>query len=162
MTRRKDSASGAPAKLGRPSKFTPELAERVCQLVMEGMGIERIGKEAGFPTARSIYRWLGHDGAEYDAFRQSYARATEIRAGARFEKLRELGDRVAEGRIDPQAARAAADIEKWCLARESPKKYGDAMTLKGDKDNPLQVRKAPEFTDEELAALAAGGLREAV
>lgn len=145
-----------PAKIGRPSAFTPVLAERICQKVMEGNGLERVGKMPGFPTATTMYRWLGTEGDKFAAFREQYARACEVRAGARFEKLREIGEKVADGKIDPQAARAAADIEKWCLARENPRKYGDSMTLKGDKAAPLELRTRTTMTEEELLAVAAG------
>lgn len=156
-------------KVGRPSRFTPEWAERVCSKIAEGMAVYQVGKLEGFPAEATIYRWLAAEDVgqkegevgPHAAFREAYARACELRATPRFEKLRKIADDVARGAIDPQAARAAADIEKWCLGREMPKKYGDAMTLRGDKDNPLQIRKAPELSDEELAALAAGGLREA-
>lgn len=150
------ATSGAEGKkIGRPTAFTPLLAERVCLKVIEGIGIERVGKLEGFPSAATIYRWLGKEGPEFEAFREKYARACELRAAARFEKLREIGDKVAEGKIDPQAARAAADIEKWCLAREAPRKFGDAVTIRGDKDNPLQVT-ARTMTEAELLAIAAG------
>lgn len=147
---------GTEATIGRPTLFTPVLAERICTKVAEGMGIERIGELEDFPDASTIYRWMAKDGAEYDAFREMYARACELRAGARFEKLREIGDKLLEGKLDPQAARVAADIEKWSLAREAPKKYGDAMTLKGDKDNPLRLAKAVDLSEDELLLIAAG------
>ena len=156
MARKAAKAGGEAAKPGRPTSFTPVLAERVCAKVMEGMGLERVGALKGFPATKTMYRWLGKEGPEYDVFRQNYARACEVRAGARFKKLREWGERAAEGKMDPAAARAAADIEKWCLAREAPRKYGDAMTLRGDKDNPLRVTKTIDLSDDDLLATAAG------
>ena len=54
------------------------------------------------------------------------------------------------------------DAIKWQTAKENPKKYGDAVTVRGDKSAPLEVRAtAKDLTDEQLAALAAGGLRAA-
>lgn len=157
MSTKAPKARKAPAKrVGRPTAFTPELADRICVKVAEGLGIERVGKLEGFPAAGTIYRWMAKPGAEYDKFRENYARATEARADARFEKLREIAEKTAEGKLDPQAARAAADIEKWCLARERPRKYGEAMTLRGDKDNPLAVTQSIELSEAELLAIAAG------
>jgi hypothetical protein len=149
------AAKGA-KKCGRPSSFTPIIAEQICVKVMEGMGLERVGDLEGFPSTTTMYRWLGSEGDQFEAFREKYARACEVRAGARFEKLREWGEKAAEGRLDPAAARAAADIEKWCLARENPRKYGDAMTLKGDKDNPLRIGKPIDLDERALLAIAAG------
>lgn len=141
---------------GRPTTFTPILGERVCAKIIEGKSAMAIGKLPGFPGETTIFRWLGKEGAEYDVFRKDYARAREMRAEARFENLRHIGDQVVEGRIDPQAARAAADIEKWCLGRENAKKYGDSMTLKGDAKNPLAITRAIDLSDADLMARAAG------
>lgn len=154
--RRAPAKKAAPRCVGRPTAFNPEIADRICVKVAEGLGIERVGKLDGFPAAGTIYRWLAKEGEQFDVFRENYARATEIRADARFEKLREIAEQTAEGSLDPQAARAAADIEKWCLAREKPRKYGDAMTVRGDKDNPLQVRQSLDLSETELLAIAAG------
>ena len=142
--------------MGRPTRYTPELAEAVCKKITEGMSLPRIGRLPGYPHSATICRWLAREGEQFDVFREQYARAREARADARFEKLRELGDKAAAGKIDSRAARVAADIEKWCLSREAPKKYGDALTLKGDKDNPLHLRTSIDLSDAELLAVAAG------
>lgn len=146
----------ASASRGRPTAFTPLLAERVCLKIVEGKSVMAIGKLPGFPSETTVFRWLGKEGPAYDVFRKDYARAREARAEARFERLRDIGDKVAEGKIDPQAARAAADIEKWCLGRENAKKYGDAMTLKGDPKNPLAITRTVDMTEADLLAVAGG------
>lgn len=144
------------ATKGRPSRYNPEIADAICQKIVEGMTLAKIGRLKGFPAPATIFRWLAKEGKEYDVFRENYVRARDSRADARFERLRDLADKVAKGLIDPAAGRAAADIEKWCLGREAPKKYGDALTLKGDKENPLHVRSSVDMSDEELLARAAG------
>lgn len=141
---------------GRPTSFTPILAERVCAKIVEGKSVYAIGKLDGFPSETTVFRWLGKEGPEYDVFRKDYARAREMRAEARFERLRDIGDQTVAGKIDPAAARAAADIEKWCLGRENAPKYGDAMTLKGDAKNPLALRRVVDMSEAELLAAAAG------
>lgn len=148
------------AKIGRPSTFTPELAERACAYIAQGLTVSQMAAKEGMPTFRTFFRWLASEGEAFAAFRQQYVRARELRAEARFERMRTIARKAERGLIDPAAARVSADIEKWCLGRESGK-YGESLTLKGDKDNPLQHRVARELTDEELQALAAGGLRAA-
>lgn len=144
------------AKLGRPSSFNPELAERLCNLMAGGMSVRKACEETeGMPEPTTIRRWLSSKGDEFDAFRIQYARACEHRSEHYAEEIVDIAD----SDPDPQRARVRIDARKWVAAKLLPKKYGEAVTLKGDKDNPLQVRKAPDFTDEELAALAAGGLR---
>lgn len=143
--------------VGRPSIFSPELAERICALVASGSSIGRIAKMEGYPSDTTILRWLAQEGPDFDAFRAMYARAREFRADARFESIDDILDELRAKKVDPQAARVMIDAIKWQASKERPRSYGDAVTLKGDKDAPLSTPR--DLTDEELAALAAGGLR---
>lgn len=169
----KDAAATEDKKTTKPVRFTPELGERVCARIAEGYPVAKIGKLSGFPAEGTIFRWLatqdpdpkpGEEGQvrPFDAFREQYMRAREIRADARFERIDTVLIDMRAGKIDAQQARVEIDAIKWQAGKEKAKVYGEAVTLRGDKDNPLQIRKAPELSDEELAALAAGGLREAV
>jgi len=121
------------------------------------------------PSWRTVLRWLSTQDAEdpsakpdevrpFEAFRQQYARAREARADARFESIDHVLYRLAKKEIDPQSARVMIDAIKWQAGKENAKRYGESVTVKGDKDNPLQMRTARELTDEELQALALGGL----
>ncbi|WP_455948140.1 terminase small subunit-like protein [Lelliottia jeotgali] len=158
-------AKAARAKTGRPSSFNPEVAERLCMLIAQGDSVAKAAKADGMPDARTIFRWLATDDPDqslgFEAFRQQYARAREIRADARFERLDEIMAKVEAGKIEPAAARVMLDAIKWQAGKENAKRYGDAVTLKGDKENPLQVKSARDLSDEQLAAIAAGGLRGA-
>lgn len=144
--------------MARPTNFTPELAERICQKIAEGNGIRRIGRLPGFPNWRTIMRWLANQGPEFEAFRQQYARAREARADARFESIDQVLQDLKDKKIDAQAARVMVDAIKWQAGRENGKRYGDAVTIKGDKDNPIETRTRHDLSDAELLALAAGGL----
>lgn len=144
--------------MARPSSYTPVLAERVCELVAEGKSLRAIEDVDGMPTMTTIMRWLGKETEEFDAFRAQYARAREIRADARFERIDCVLTDMRAGVVDAQQARVEIDAIKWQAGREKPKVYGDAMTLKGDKDNPLRVTTTKDLSDDDLAALATGGL----
>lgn len=144
------------AKIGRPSSFNSETAERICALMAEGLSLRKVCEEnPGLADGTSVRRWLSSAGPEFDAFRLQYARACEHRSELFAEEIVDIADTEP----DPQRARVRIDARKWVAAKLLPKKYGEAVTVKGDKDNPLQIRKAPELSDDELAALAAGGLR---
>ncbi|GHH56032.1 hypothetical protein GCM10009090_25120 [[Pseudomonas] boreopolis] len=132
-------------------------------LIAQGDSVARAAEAEGMPDARTIFRWLATDDPEgklgFEAFRQQYVRAREIRADARFERVDDIMLKVEQGEIDPAAARVMLDAIKWQAGKENAKRYGEAVTLKGDKDSPLHLRTVRELTDEELAAIAAGGLR---
>lgn len=156
--------------MARPSSFTPELGERICALIAEGMSLRKASEADGMPNWRTILRWLatkdaepkeGEDGAApFDAFRQQYARAREIRADARFERIDDVIDDMRAKKVDAQMARVEIDAIKWQAGKENGRRYGEAVTLRGDKNNPVEVRRTSrDLTDEELMARAQGGLR---
>lgn len=157
--------------IGRPSSFTPELGERVCQRIAEGRSVRQACTGDGMPHWRTVMRWLAtsdpadpnrpeNEPGPFEAFRQQYARAIQLRADARFEEMDHVLYLVRQGKMDAQSGRLHLDAIKWQTAKEAPKKYGEAVTLKGDKENPLELRRTPrDLSDEELAILAQGGLR---
>lgn len=152
-----------PTNTGRPSSFNPEVAERLCMLIAQGDSVAKAATAEGMPEARTIFRWLATDDPDgslgFEAFRQQYVRAREIRADARFERLDEIMALVEAKKIDPAAARVMMDAIKWQSGKENAKRYGDAMTLKGDKDHPVEMRTTRQLSDADLLAIAAGGLR---
>jgi hypothetical protein len=132
-------------------------------LIAQGNSVAAACKEDGMPDQKTIFRWLATDDPEgkigFEAFRQQYMRARELRADSRFERLDEIMEEVREKKLDPTAARVMMDAIKWQAGKENAKRYGESMTLKGDKDSPLEVRHVKQMTDEELLAVASGGLR---
>lgn len=136
--------------MGAPSTFTPELGEAVCALIASGWSVRKVARTPGMPTERTIFRWLAaqdeprQDGAlgPFATFRDQYIRAREVRADARFERIDAVIHDMRCGRIDHNKARVEIDAIKWQTGKEAPKRYGEAVTLRGDADNPLP---APQF-----------------
>ena len=160
--------------MGRPSSFSPEAAERFCMRIAEGRSVRQACVDDGMPDWRTVMRWLATqdaplpDGQEraglgpFEAFRQQYARACRLRADARFESMDHILYQVRQGKLDAAAGRLHLDAIKWQTSKEHPKKYGESVTLKGDKESPLEVHtRAADLTDDQLAVLAQGGLRGA-
>lgn len=159
--------------MGRPTIFTPELAERLCQLIAEGRSLRRACRVEGMPDKETVRRWLGtqdepvqlEDGSlkagPYTVFRAHYARACELRGEARNDEIDDYKAKLIGKKIDPMTARVLIDATKWQASKEAPKKYAEAMILRGDKENPVEARKVVSLDDAALAAIAAGGLRAA-
>lgn len=159
--------------MARPSSFSPELAERICMRIAEGRSVRQACAADGLPDWRTVMRWLASvdpvdpdrpegEPGPFGAFRQQYARAIQLRADGRFESLDHVLHLLRKGKMDAATARIHLDAIKWQTAKEHPKKYGEAVTLKGDRDNPVELRRTPrDLSDEELAILAQGGLRGA-
>lgn len=82
-----------------------------------------------------VYRWL----EQQEGFREAYALAREVQAHADAEQLNSLAEDARLGRIEPNAARVAADILKWTASKRLPKAYGDKVQLSNDSTAPLII-----------------------
>lgn len=134
--------------MARPSKYTPVLAERICQLIAQGKSKRAISFMDGMPHRETIDEWL----LKHKGFSDNYARACEVRAELYAEEIVDIADR--EG-LDAQQKRVMVDARKWVVSKLLPRQYGDSVTVKGDKDNPLHVRTV-DLSESALLAIAAG------
>jgi len=67
--------------------------------------------------------------SQSEDLRSQYTRAKEGQALHYADKLLEIAQDVLDGVLDPQAARAAADIIKWTAARILPNTYSERKTI---------------------------------
>jgi hypothetical protein len=156
-----------PKKIGRPSKYTPEIAKEMCELLADGVPLREICRKEGFPEWRTVYDWMYRDDKEMAAGRgvglsASIARAREVGQDAIAEQiwldmnqtperiLSEGGGRVDSGYVQWQKAKAEIGIK--LLAKWNPKRYGDRVTMAGDAENPLRID-AESQADKMMAAL---------
>ena len=56
---------------GRPSSYTQDVGERICELVSEGVTTTKISKIPGMPSFPTIYRWE----EDFPEFRSMFRRA---------------------------------------------------------------------------------------
>jgi hypothetical protein len=125
---------------GRPTKYTEEIAHKICSLIGMGKSLNSIcgsddDEKNEFPHRATVYRWF----SEHKSFCDNYARAKGDSADADADKLDSIAEDVLRGRVDPAAARVAADIIKWAAGKKRPKKYGDKIAIGGDVENPFQL-----------------------
>ena len=132
-------------KMGRPSKYSPELAAEICQRLSEGEPLRQICRDDHMPAWQKIYEWMQKDLELSGAI----ARAREVGQDAIAEQiwidmqleperiLSEGGGRIDSGYV--QLIKARADIGLKLLAKWNPKRYGDRVELAGDKENPLHI-----------------------
>src|SRR5215813_12378315 len=113
---------GRRTKLGRPTKYSTEWAERFCDLIAEGRSVAEICARPDMPSQQSVYTWLRNDGD----FLERYARAREAQAGKFFKECIEIADAATQENCN--VARLRVDTRKWAAARLAPKKYGDHIS----------------------------------
>lgn len=139
-------------KIGRPSKYTPELAQEICERLANGEPLRQICRDDHMPSWVAIYDWMRRDDMAGDksvGLSLAIARAREVGQDAIAEQiwldmqveperiLSEGGGRIDSGYV--QLIKARADIGLKLLAKWNPKRYGDRVELAGDKDNPLHI-----------------------
>lgn len=114
--------------IGRPSDYTPELADRICNEIAVGRSLNRICREHDdIPSQQTVYTWL----RSHESFLEKYRRAREDQQEARADEIIEISDDVA-GSTDAavvNAARLRVDTRKWLMAKLLPKKYGDKVEV---------------------------------
>lgn len=137
-----------PRRPGRPSDYTTEIGNRICELVADRVAVFRIVQMEGMPDESTLYRWRRN----IPEFRQNYARAREERADARQDRIDFIAEQCGEGALDPQIARVMIDAEKWQMGKEQPKRYGDKVEIDTPEDSP--IAKAVAVTMAALAGLA--------
>jgi hypothetical protein len=109
--------------MARPTDYTPELGDIICEQIGRKKALARICDESEeMPSARTVYRWL----REHSEFCQNYTRAKEDQADYLAEETLEIAD---DETIDPQHKRIQVDTRKWLASKFKPKKYGDKLDV---------------------------------
>jgi hypothetical protein len=122
------------AETGRPSSYTDEIADEICERLAEGESLRAICKSDGMPRMSSVFRWLADEANE--RFREQYARAREEQAEALADEIVTIADGETPN-ADSARDRLRVDARKWVAAKLKPKKYGDKTLHGSDPDNPL-------------------------
>lgn len=140
----KDKHGQATQPMGRPSTYSEEITDRICNLMTGGMSLRKICMQDDFPDAATVYRWLD----KYEQFRDKYARAREAATEDMLEEILEIADST---EIDPNDKRVRIDTRKWAMGKLKPKKYGERQIVDvGNKEGEtLKVE-----SKEDLAAFA--------
>lgn len=124
--------------VGRPSDFTPEIAEYICGKIAEGKSMRSICAEDSMPSLPTVFSWM----RKFPEFLKQYETAMEMRAVYYSEELMEIADDgtndwmlnnrpdnpgwVANGEA-LQRSRLRVDTRKWVASKLLPKKYGDKV-----------------------------------
>lgn len=152
------------AKLGRPSKYTPELGLKFCERIASGKSLRTVCKDKDMPSPATIFLWMSQN----EDFLKHYARACEERAEAYVEEMFDIAD---DGRNDfmedeymkgktpgyqlngenIQRSKLRVDTRKWYVSKIKPKKYGEKLdvTSEGEKlEGLIIIKEKDEPTPE--------------
>lgn len=133
--------------MARPSLYTPEIVKEICDRLSTGEPLEQICRDPHMPNADTIHNWTklldgksGKVASVPDSVKEDIMRARELG----FDAIANQTRLVAKGEVGFSTGDVARDkliieTDLKLLAKWHAKKYGDAMTLRGDKENPLEI-----------------------
>jgi len=122
---------------GRPTLFTKELGNLICERIAKGESVLKICKDKEMPCRRTVIGWLLDD--DKKEFLHNYEVSINIKTENMFDEIEEF---AANTKGEVQRDRLKVDTRKWYLSKVLPKKYGDKldMTTGGEKLQPLLVK----------------------
>ena len=147
--------------IGRPSSYDPVVAEKICELLSDGIPLREICRMEGMPPWRNIYFWMARD----EDLSAHIARAREMGYDNIAEECLDIADnstndwmdrefRNAHGKIEVERVADTEHIQRSklrietrlkLLAKWRPDKYGDKTILAGDPNG------APIKTEDKSA-----------
>lgn len=141
----------APAKRGRPSKFTPEIADQICRRLAEGEPLRQICRDENMPAWRTIYDWLLND----KDFSARIAHARELGEEAIAQECLDIADNATNDWMETygrdgaelyklngehiQRSKLRIETRLKLLAKWNPRKWGEKVDLNHgvQPENPL-------------------------
>lgn len=127
--------------MARPSKYSQQLADAICEQLIDGKSLRTICSTAKMPGRSTVLRWL----AENEAFRGQYARARELQADTLAEEILDIADKAVLGeRLKKdgkgkvlerttgdmvERSKLQIDARKWYAGKLQPRKYGERVDL---------------------------------
>jgi len=145
--------------IGRPSSYDPVVAEKICELLSEGVPLSEICRMEGMPPWRNIYFWMARD----EDLSAHIARAREMGYDNIAEECLDIADnstndwmdrefRNAHGKIEVERVADTEHIQRSklrietrlkLLAKWKPEKYGDKTIIAGDPNGaPIKTEEA--------------------
>lgn len=137
---------------GRPSSYTEEIADQICERLAEGESLRSICIDEHMPNKATVFRWLAAD----EAFATRYAHAREVQAETRVDEMIDIADdgsndwmerKNSDGEVigwqENGEALRRSDLRiktrQWYAEKLLPKKYGSKLALTDADGGPLTV-----------------------
>lgn len=109
------------ARTGRPSDYSPNIADLICERLMDGESLRSICADENMPSKATVCRWL----AAHDEFRDQYARAREAQADVMDDLILDVANACKPETATADKVKISA--YQWRASKLQPKKYGDRI-----------------------------------
>lgn len=134
---------------GRPTKYTPELGDEICEVISSSeLGLLHLcNARPHWPDRATIFIWR----RKHEDFRNKYTKAKEEQTEVCVEYMQEIMNEP-HRYTDPETGRIIVDVPmlrvkidtiKWQASKLKPKKFGDLKvqeTTNSEIDEDLKKR----------------------
>lgn len=147
----------SPNPVGRPKKYTPELADTIYERMIGGEHIVQICQDEDMPGRSTVYRWMD----DYPEFGTRIARAREGLADHLAWQILDMASKSTNETANADRVKLAA--WQWHAARLSPKRYSEKIIseITGANGGAVQVESKSVDTDA-LSADQRSALRDLI
>ena len=121
---------------GRPSVYSDEIAEYICEQLMIGRSLRQICEDDGMPHRATVIRWMG----KLPEFATKCACARDEQADLMDDKIIECVDALEKGSMQPDVGRVILSALQWRASKLKPKKYGDKQIVDVNIDMSISDR----------------------
>jgi hypothetical protein len=119
---------------GRPSLYSDDLAEEICDRLADGESLRAICKEPAMPSMTTVLSWADEDKG---GFRGRYACAREAQAEDMDGLILAVAEETAPE--NAQAQRVKLEAYRWRASKLAPKRYGDKLDLTSDGEGMFNL-----------------------
>lgn len=152
MTEKEKKPSASKKKKGRPTDYTLDKADQICDWYSNGKTLTKCCQDLGIGRT-TLYRWM----VAHQEFSERLARARELFADAIADEVLDIADTVEEGEVVEEGYDGNGEFKKVktedaiqrsklrvetrlkLLAKWSPEKYGDKKQVDVTNITPVQV-----------------------
>jgi hypothetical protein len=141
-------------RTGRPKIYTKEIADYICEQLMEGRTLTAICREEKVPVLATVFGWLRETSPNFvKEFLKAYLVARQVQGEVVADQAMDIAD---DGRNDTyfkkdkngkmvrvidydnvQRSRLRVEHKRWLASKLYPRKFSDRMQLTGNENEPL-------------------------
>jgi len=119
-----------PKKKGRPTTFTQQLADQICERIANGETLRAVCRDIQFAPS-TVIEWTMNN----KTFSEQYAHARQKQADAWADMVVE----EAFNSHDAAIGRLRVDALKWVASKLAPKRYGDKVEVEQTGTTKIRV-----------------------
>lgn len=138
-------------KVGRPTKYTPELGKLICErIATHDIGLTKLcAIYEDMPARSNLYEWLH----KYQDFQDMYAKAKVSQIQILIEEIVDISDNSSkDSTINGQGvsvcnsefiarSRLRVDTRKWLASKLMPRLYGDRTVVQNESTEETEALK---------------------